>query len=245
MSVLWSGRPFMKKTLVKFAIVFAVVSLLLSPLFFFVPLLIPFWFAFCLVFFVLYYFNKNAYTYFITDKSVRIEKSWFFGNYAREITFDQIRDVHVMQGLLARMFNCGSLVFITTTGLEVGYVGGGAAVGRGVMVGGGAATPTIVKGGGNMFWDILEPAKAREILMGKLTEWREAFQQQRIAASVEKIAEKTASPTPPQQPPAATTAAAVAPAETIVDQLERLKRLLDTGAITREEYEKAKKKLLE
>ncbi len=243
MSVLWSGRPFMKKTLVKFAIVFAVVSLLLSPLFFFVPPLIPFWFAFCLVLFVLYYFNKNAYTYFITDKSVRIEKSWFFGNYAREITFDQIRDVHVMQGLLARMFNCGSLVFITATGLEVGYVGGGAAVGRGVMVGGGAATPTIVKGGGNMFWDILEPAKAREILMGKLTEWREAFQQQRIAASVEKIAEKTASLTPPQQPPVATTAAA--PAETIVDQLERLKRLLDTGAITREEYEKAKKKLLE
>jgi len=243
LSVLWSGRPFMKKTLVKFAIVFAVVSLLLSPLFFFVPPLIPFWFAFCLVLFVLYYFNKNAYTYFITDKSVRIEKSWFFGNYAREITFDQIRDVHVMQGLLARMFNCGSLVFITATGLEVGYVGGGAAVGRGVMVGGGAATPTIVKGGGNMFWDILEPAKAREILMGKLTEWREAFQQQRIAASVEKIAEKTASLTPPQQPPVATTAAA--PAETIVDQLERLKRLLDTGAITREEYEKAKKKLLE
>lgn len=244
MSVLWSGKPFMKKTLVKSAIVFVVVSLLLSPLFFLVPLLIPFWFAFCLVFFVLYYFNKNAYTYFITDKSIRIEKSWFFGNYAREITFDQIRDVHVMQGLLARMFNCGSLVFITTTGLEVGYVGGGAAVGRGVMVGGGAAAPTIVKGGGNMFWDIMEPAKAREILMGRLTEWREVFQQQRIAASVEKIAEKTATPTPlPSQPPAA--AVVTTSAETIVDQLERLKRLLDTGAITKEEYEKAKKKLLE
>ncbi|MEM4701374.1 MAG: PH domain-containing protein [Candidatus Bathyarchaeia archaeon] len=240
MSVLWSGKPFMKKTLVKFAIVFVVVSILLSPLFFFVPLLIPFWLAFCLVFFTLYYFNKNAYTYFITEKSVRIEKSWFFGSYTREITFDQIRDVHVMQGLLARMFNCGSLVFITATGLEVGYVGGGAAVGRGVMVGGGAATPTIVRGGGNMFWDILEPAKARETLMGKLVEWREVFQQQRIAVSVEKIAEKTVPQiSPPQQPPATT------PTETIVDQLERLKRLLDAGAITKEEYEKAKKKLLE
>ena len=48
-----------------------------------------------------------------------------FGSYIREITFDQIRDIHVMQGLLARRFNCGSLVFITTTGLEVGYRGGG------------------------------------------------------------------------------------------------------------------------
>jgi len=146
-----------------------------------------------------------------------------------------------MQGLLARLFNCGSLVFVTTTGLEVGYVGGGAAVGRGVIVGGGAARPTIVRGGGNMFWDVLEPAKAREILMGKLTEWREVFQQQKIAASVEKIAEKSVAPALPssQQPPATT------PTETIVDELERLKRLLDAGAITKEEYEKAKKKLLE
>jgi len=61
-----------------------------------------------------------------------------FGSYIREITFDQIRDIHVMQGLLARRFNCGSLVFITTTGLEVGYRGGGTAVGRGVVVGGGS-----------------------------------------------------------------------------------------------------------
>jgi len=50
------------------------------------------------IFFLFYYFNKRAFTYFITDKSVRVEKSWVFGNYVRELTFDQIRDVHVMQG---------------------------------------------------------------------------------------------------------------------------------------------------
>jgi hypothetical protein len=92
-----------------------------------------------------------------------------------------------MQGILARIFNCGSLVFVTSTGLEVGYVGGGAAAGRGVVIGGGGVSPTVVKGKGNMFWDILEPGKAREVLMGKLTEWREVFQQQKIASSVEKI----------------------------------------------------------
>jgi hypothetical protein len=124
------------------------------------------------------------------------------------------------------------LIFITSTGLEVGYVGGGAAAGRGVVIGGGDVSPTVVKGKGNMFWDILEPGKAREVLMGKLTEWREVFQQQKIATSVEKMAERTTLPS--QQP---------APAETIADKLEKLKKLLDTGAITKEEYEKGKEKI--
>lgn len=233
MSVLWSGKPFLKKTVIKFALIFIVATILLSFVFVFLPLLIPFWLAFSFIFFLFYYFDKRAFTYYISDKSVRIEKSWIFGSYVREITFDQIRDVHVMQGILARMFNCGSLVFVTSTGLEVGYIGGGAAVGRGVMVGGGGVSPAIVKGRGNMFWDILEPEKAREVLMGKLTEWREVFQQQKIAVSVEKMAEKATSPFPLQT------------TETIVDKLEKLKKLLDTGAITKEEYEKIKKKLLE
>ena len=233
MSVLWSGKPFLKKTVIKFALIFIVATILLSFVFVFLPLLIPFWLAFSFIFFLFYYFDKRAFTYYISDKSVRIEKSWIFGSYVREITFDQIRAVHVMQGILARMFNCGSLVFVTSTGLEVGYIGGGAAVGRGVMVGGGGVSPAIVKGRGNMFWDILEPEKAREVLMGKLTEWREVFQQQKIAVSVEKMAEKATSPFPLQT------------TETIVDKLEKLKKLLDTGAITKEEYEKIKKKLLE
>lgn len=223
----------MRKTLVKSVIIFVVATLLLSVIFIFLPVLILVWLVCAAIFFVLYYYNKNAFTYFITDKSVRVVKSWIFGNYVREITFDQIRDVHIMQGLLARIYNCGSLVFVTTTGLEVGYAGGGAAVGGGgVIVGSGGVTPTIVKGRGNMFWDIKNPGKAREVLMSKLTEWREVFQQQKISTTLEKMAEK------PQQPQ-------LAPTETIVEKLERLKKLLDTGAITQEEYKKAKKKLLE
>jgi uncharacterized membrane protein YdbT with pleckstrin-like domain len=124
LSVLWSGKPFLKKTVVKFVCVFVVATILLSFIFVFFPLFIPLWLAFFFIFFLFYYFNKRAFTYFITDKSVRVEKSWVFGNYFREITFDQIRDVHIMQGILARIFNCGSLVFVTSTGLEVGYVGG-------------------------------------------------------------------------------------------------------------------------
>jgi hypothetical protein len=222
----------MRKTLIKFILVFIGATLLLSFIVIFFPFLILIWLAFSFLFFVIYYFNKQAFTYFITDKSIRIEKSWIFGNYVREITFDQIRDIHIMQGFLARMFDCGSLVFITTTGLEIGYAGGGAATGRGIIVGAGGVTPTIVKGGGNMFWDVTQPGKAREMLMSKLIEWREVFQQQKMAVSLEKMAEKT-------QPLSSTST------ETIVEKLEKLKRFLDTGAITKAEYEKAKKKLLE
>jgi membrane protein YdbS with pleckstrin-like domain len=188
LTILWSGKPFLKKTVVKFIIIFAAITMLLSFIFIYIPLLAPFWLAFSFIYFILYYFNKKAYTYLITDKSIRIEKSWVFGNYVREVTFDQIQDVHIMQGILARHFNCGSLAFVTSTGLEVGYVGGGAAAGRGVAVGSGAVTPTLIKGRGNMFWDTSEPGNVRELLVSKLAEWREVFQQQRIASSVENIA---------------------------------------------------------
>jgi len=230
--VLWSGKPFMRKTLVKSVIFFVLASLLLTVVFVFLPVLIFVWLAAAAIFFVFYYYNKNAFTYFVTDKGVRVVKSWVFGNYVREITFDQIRDVRVNQGLLARIYDCGSVVFVTATGLEVGYVGGGVGVGGGAVVAGGGVTPTVVKGRGNMFWDVREPGKVREVLVSKLTEWREVFQQQKISVSLEKMVEK------PQQPEPA-------PTETIVEKLEKLKKLLDEGAITEEEYKRAKKKLLE
>ncbi|MEM1553064.1 MAG: SHOCT domain-containing protein [Thermoproteota archaeon] len=219
MSYLWVGKPYLKKTVIKFLITFAIVSLLLL-LVHWLPTLL--WVALSLAAFIIYYFNKRAYAYYITDKSVRIEKSWVFGGYVRELTLDQIRDVHVMQGMLARAMNCGSIVFVTTSGFEVGHVG--AAVGRGVIVGG--VTPKLVAWRGGRFWDIREPHRVREILIGEISEWREVFQQQKMATSLERIAER--------KPPTGT----------LVDELERLKRLLDEGAITKEEYEKAKRKLL-
>ncbi|MEM2163909.1 MAG: SHOCT domain-containing protein [Candidatus Bathyarchaeia archaeon] len=217
---LWSGKPYLKKTIVKFLIVFIIVLILLSLTRW--PPIILFWILFSIIVFPIYYYNKRAYTYYVTEKSVRIEKSWIFGRYIRELTFDQIRDVHVMQGILARAMNCGSIAFVTTTGLELGHIGVG--VGKGVIIGG--TRPRLIAWRGNRFWDIKEPQRAREILMNKIPEWREAAQQQRIATSVEKMAEKTQ-------------------AASIASEIERLKKLLDEGVITREEFEKAKKKILE
>ncbi len=176
----WSAKPFMKKTLVKFGIIFIAVTVLLIA----TPL-VGLWVLSAIVFFGFYYPSKNSFTYYITDRSVKIEKSWVFGNYSREITFDQILDIQVNQGILARKFNCGSLVFVTKTGLEVGKIVAGGGDGGARRV-----TPTVLQGRGNTFFDILAPEKAKELLMNKLTEWRAVYQQQSMAESLGVIAGK-------------------------------------------------------
>jgi len=223
----------MRKTVIKFALTFIILSFLLTILFlpeYFTLLVV--WYIFASLYFVYYYFNKKPFTFIVTERSVRIEKSWIFGTHQREINLDQIRDVYVKQGILARRYNCGSLVFVTTTGLEVGYAhtGAGATTRADLSVGGGTmmSEPVLVKGAGNTFWDVLDPIAVRGMLLDRLTEWREAFQQQRMAVSLEKIAEQT------KQPSAS-----------LVTELEKLTTLRESGAITKEEYEKAKKKILE
>ncbi|MEM1509856.1 MAG: PH domain-containing protein [Thermofilaceae archaeon] len=230
--VIWTGKPYMRKTVVKFATLFIVLTLFLFPLFIVMPFAFLAWILGLAILFPFYYYYKSSFTYYITDKSVRIEQEWSFGSYSREVTFDQIRDVHVFQGVLARVFNCGSVAFVTSAGLEVAYAYSGVGTGRvGPGVGVGQAQPQVVKGRKNMFWDIHSPNQVGAMISEKLAEWREVVQQRRIAASMEKM---TGAATPQRVQPAH-----------ILDELERLKRLLDEGAITKEEYEKLKKKLLE
>ena len=149
-----------------------------------------------------------------------------FRTYAREITLDQIRGVNVFQGML-RLSKCGSVTFVTTTGLEVDYTG----VGVGRRIRSGLIAPILVKYRGNMFWDVKDPHPVREKVISLLVEWREVYQQQKIALAVEKIAEKAVRTTS-------------VPQEDIVVKLEKLKKLLDERAITREKYERLRKNRL-
>ena len=192
----------MKKTIVKFLLIFVVWALLLSPLFILLELVPPLglvafsvYSLFAVVSFIAYYYNKRAFVFSITDKSVRIKKSWIFGTYEREITLDQIREVQINQGILARLFNCGSLLFVTASGLEVRYAHAGTGAGvnlGGFVVGGGAAssTPRLLKGRGNTFWDIQNPSSLRQTLVTKLSAWRDVVQEQKMATSLEEIARK-------------------------------------------------------
>jgi len=232
-NVLWSGKPYIRKTIVKAAIIYFVIAFILTLLLFWAPeallVLLAAYTLIAWVFIALYLYWKWAHTYYVKENSVLITRSWIFGTYQREITFDKIQDVHVRQGIIAKAFKCGSVVFVTTTGLEVGYVGVGA---RRRGVGAGGAAPTLITGAHNSFLDVRFPENVREVVMNKLIAWREVFQQQKIASAVEKMAEKAVPYTSPT------------PRASIAEEIIKLKRLLDEGVITSEEFERAKKKLL-
>ena len=78
---------------------------------------------------------------------------------------------------MREFFNFSSLVFVTSTGLVVGYVGEGAA-GRGVIVGGGGVSPTVVNG--KHVLGYTGARKSKRGLNGQLIEWREVFQHQKL-----------------------------------------------------------------
>jgi hypothetical protein len=221
----WSAKPFMKKTLVKFGIIFIIITV---PLVYFIGF--ELWVITAIVFFGFYYLNKNSFTYHITNRSVKIEKSWVFGNYTREVTFDKILDIRIHQGILARVFNCGSLVFLTKTDLGRRRSSREEAPLLALLLEG---VCTVLKESNNTFLDIFEPGKARELLMKQLTKWRIVYQQQSIAASQRSMAASLG-----------IIAGKAKPVVSMSDELTKLKNLCDNGAITKEEYEKAKQKFL-
>jgi membrane protein YdbS with pleckstrin-like domain len=194
---IWLGRAYLKKTIVTFVLLFVTLALVLSSVFYFLWTVNPQYGLIAVglyslitsLYFIGYYYNKRAYVFYITDRLIHIRKSWIFGNYEREITLDQIRDVYFSQGIIARIFNCGNLMFVTTAGLEIGYSHAGAGVRAGVLVGGGVETattkPMMFSGRGNTFWDILNPSFAKQTLIDKLADWRGVFQQQKMARAPE------------------------------------------------------------
>lgn len=261
---LWTGKPSLKKTFLKFIVSFIMITILLilgpvifpplllpSALFFFLLLLLALvarllspsfqeligelllismitiflmgativffslvifsWLVFSILFFILYCLNKKAFTYYIRKESVKIEKSGILSSYVKVISFDEIKEVHIQQGFLAKRLSCGSLVF-TLTGIGTPY-----------------SEPIIVREdtriiflrsmlsmllkGRSIFWDIQNPEKVANILINEIAKRRKALEQKMTLDSIFR-------------------------------ELNRLKKLLDEGVITQWEYEEAKRKLI-
>ncbi|MEM2478025.1 MAG: PH domain-containing protein [Thermoproteota archaeon] len=149
----------------------------------FFPLIISSWLVLSILFFILHCLYKRSFTYCVGKESVKIERSGILSGYVKIISFDEIKEVHIQQGFLARKFNCGSLAFTLT--------GAGASYSEPIVITEGARTiflgsilSILLKGRRNIFWDIKNPEKVADILRGEIVKWREAREQKMAVASI-------------------------------------------------------------
>lgn len=137
-------RPTISKTMVKAVIPLLIilpllnVSRLLSLLIF----ILMYW-----VMVVAYALFKHAHTYEIT--SDYIEFRGLIGRVMR-VKYCDIEDVLVSQGPLAKLFNCGSVILVTSS--RSGQV---------VLIGGGY---------GFRLWDVKEPWNVQKLIINRLKE---------------------------------------------------------------------------
>lgn len=97
------------------AIILCVVGMLLS--------LAPFiyilgWLLFIcgVILFIVIYFYARGHKYCITNKRIIISKT-FITREIRELSYDKITDIAIKQGLLGRLFNFGTIIPLTASGL--------------------------------------------------------------------------------------------------------------------------------
>ncbi|MEM1526800.1 MAG: hypothetical protein QXI44_06895, partial [Ignisphaera sp.] len=90
MSVLWSGKPYIKKTIVKAFILYIMASLFFIWIIIFAPHAFLIYTISIWIIVAFYIYWKKAHTYYVMENSVLITRDWVFGKYQREITFDRI-----------------------------------------------------------------------------------------------------------------------------------------------------------
>ncbi|PSN98610.1 hypothetical protein B9Q11_02055 [Candidatus Marsarchaeota G2 archaeon ECH_B_SAG-F08] len=103
-------RPVIKKTLVKGVIAIAVLSLVLDVNNFFNYTI---FLVVSLSMVVAYAFYKRASKYTIEDEAVVLKAPF---RSAKRLRYDDIRDLGISQGVLAKMFNCGTVYLVLKHG---------------------------------------------------------------------------------------------------------------------------------
>lgn len=70
---------------------------------------------------VITYFYRGGHKYWVTNKRIVIART-FITRSIREITYDQITDVSLNQGILGRIFNFGTLIPLTASGVGASMI---------------------------------------------------------------------------------------------------------------------------
>lgn len=106
------------------------------------PLEVHFWLlVFCgLIGFALTEFYRRGHNYYITTIRLIMEKS-FVSYDSRQLTYGKINDLAMVQGLLGRIFNYGTVVPITASGFGLGEDLASAGIGSGIGIGGKLPSP--------------------------------------------------------------------------------------------------------
>jgi len=97
-----------------------------------------------LVGFVLTEFHRRGHSYYVTNKRIVMEKS-FLSYDSRQFAYDRIEDLAVVQGVLGRVLNYGTVIPVTGSGFGLGEDSASLGIGGAVGIGGKRILPV---GGG-------------------------------------------------------------------------------------------------
>lgn len=106
------------------------------------PLEVHFWLLVVCGFvgFVMTEFYRRGHTYYVTTFRLITERS-FVSYDSRQLTYDKINDLALVQGLFGRLLNYGTVIPVTASGLGLGEDLASAEIGSGVGTGGRALSP--------------------------------------------------------------------------------------------------------
>lgn len=85
-------------------------------------------------------FYRRGHNYYVTNLRVIMEKS-FVTYDSRQFTYDRINDLAIVQGVLGRILNYGTVIPVTASGFGLGEDSASAEIGGGVAIGGRRSMP--------------------------------------------------------------------------------------------------------
>ncbi|RLI09824.1 hypothetical protein DRO33_06265 [Candidatus Bathyarchaeota archaeon] len=136
---------------------------------------------------------RRGHKYYITNQRIIMTKKFVFGD-ERIVHYDHIVDIIVQKGLLGRIFNFGTVVPLTASGLGLGQDIAGVAVGKQVKRLGlevavaGARTVAVPRGRtGLELFGVPRPEDVRDKIEEMRALWKETPYLMRIARDTEEM----------------------------------------------------------
>lgn len=93
--------------------------------------------------FVLTELYRRGHNYYVTNLRLVTESDFIFYN-SRQLTYDKINDLALVQGPIGRILNFGTVIPVTASGLGLGEDSASAGIRTGIGIGGKASLPTGV-----------------------------------------------------------------------------------------------------